>query len=284
MHASLLFLLMFVFYAAVISLGAWFTVGPARRQQFRQLLQVSASRTAFLCSGILLAPSRLAVRGSSRLFRTCNFLAAKVAEHRRRAAMVGVLVALPALVAFVFADRHALEAYSELPAPADPVIAALLHGEQLVAPPSLPPEAFVTRELNAERQDLADADRQWSTLKPDFRQRLLALYTLMQARGYRMVLIEGYRSPQRQAALARLGPQVTNAGAYQSYHQYGLAADSAFYRDGRILISAKDPWAMEGYRLYGQYAQSLGLVWGGAWRMRDFGHVELHVPGVIAKK
>jgi peptidoglycan L-alanyl-D-glutamate endopeptidase CwlK len=284
MHASLLFLLMFAIYAVVLSLGAWFTIGPVRRQQFRQLFQVSAARTIFLCSGILLAPPRLAVRGGGRLLHSCNALAARAAQHKRRAAMVALLISLPALFAFVFVDRNALEAYKELPAPTDPVIAALLHGEQLVPPSTLPPEVFVTRELNAERQDLADADRQWPALRPEFRQRLLALYTLMEARGYRMVLLEGYRSPQRQAALARLGPQVTNAGAYQSYHQYGLAADSAFYRNGRIVISAEDPWAMKGYRLYGQYAQSLGLVWGGDWRMRDFGHVELHVPGVMAKK
>ena len=62
----------------------------------------------------------------------------------------------------------------------------------------------------------------------------------------------------------------------QSYHQYGLAADSAFYRNGKLVISEKDPWAMRGYQLYGKTAQEVGLVWGGSWKsIKDLGHVEL---------
>jgi peptidoglycan L-alanyl-D-glutamate endopeptidase CwlK len=96
-----------------------------------------------------------------------------------------------------------------------------------------------------------------------------------------MVLLEGYRSPERQQMLANLGTHVTNAKAFQSYHQFGLAADSAFYRDGKLIISERDAWAMEGYRLYGEYAESVGLVWGGRWQMRDLGHVELRRTGTV---
>jgi hypothetical protein len=45
---------------------------------------------------------------------------------------------------------------------------------------------------------------------------------------------------------------VTNAKAFQSYHQFGLAADCAFLRDGKLVISEKDPWAMRGYQFYGR--------------------------------
>ena len=77
---------------------------------------------------------------------------------------------------------------------------------------------------------------------------------------------------------------MTRAGAYESYHQYGLAADSAFRRDGRIVIAETDPWAMRGYELYGQVAHSVGLTWGGEWTLKDFGHVELRRPGVLRHK
>ena len=100
--------------------------------------------------------------------------------------------------------------------------------------------------------------------------------------GYDMTLLEGYRSPERQAALAAKGSSVTMAGAWQSYHQYGLAADCAFYRQGKLLISEKDPWAMRGYQLYGQVAQQMGLTWGGHWQMMDLGHIELPKPGARA--
>jgi peptidoglycan L-alanyl-D-glutamate endopeptidase CwlK len=92
-------------------------------------------------------------------------------------------------------------------------------------------------------------------------------------------LLEGYRSPARQDLLAAMGSAVTNARAFQSWHQYGLAADCAFLRDGKLVISEKDPWAMRGYQLYGEVAESLGLTWGGRWTMMDFGHTELRLRG-----
>ncbi|TDM08527.1 MAG: hypothetical protein C4K60_03555 [Ideonella sp. MAG2] len=79
-----------------------------------------------------------------------------------------------------------------------------------------------------------------------------------------------------------MGGHVTRAGGGQSYHQYGLAADCAFLRNGKVVISEADPWAAKGYELYGQMAQSVGMVWGGSWRsIKDLGHVELRRPGVI---
>ncbi|MEH3087671.1 MAG: M15 family metallopeptidase [Xylophilus ampelinus] len=159
----------------------------------------------------------------------------------------------------------------------DERVAQLLRGEELVPPPPLPPESFTTAEVEAWQPLARSASRQWDLLDETFRQRLLLVFKLVRERhGYEMVLIEGYRSPQRQAALAALGPSVTRAGPFESYHQFGLAADCAFVRNGRIVISEKDAWAMDGYRHYGAIAQSVGLVWGGEWRnLRDWGHVEL---------
>jgi peptidoglycan L-alanyl-D-glutamate endopeptidase CwlK len=161
------------------------------------------------------------------------------------------------------------------------LVSSLLKGEQLVPPPALPPAVFVTREVEMVRPDLGLASRNWAKLDDDFQQRLLVVLKIMKERyGYDMALIEGYRSPERQAELAAQGSNVTNAGAYQSYHQYGLAADCAFYRNGKLVISEKDPWAMRGYQLYGQVAEAAGLVWGGSWKMMDLGHAELHKPGM----
>jgi peptidoglycan LD-endopeptidase CwlK len=46
-------------------------------------------------------------------------------------------------------------------------------------------------------------------------------------------------------------------------------------RNGKLVISERDPWAMKGYELYGEVAQRAGLTWGGRWQNRDLGHVEL---------
>ncbi|RJF95849.1 M15 family peptidase [Noviherbaspirillum saxi] len=198
-----------------------------------------------------------------------------VSAKRKSFALIALLIVLPVLLISLVSSGPTLDGYDDLPAAADPVILSLLNGEQLVPPPALPPEVFMTREVAAERIELASASREWALLDADFRQRLLAVYRMMERHGYQMALVEGYRSPMRQEALASIGQHVTNARAFQSYHQFGLAADNGFYRDGRLVISEKDSWAMAGYRLYGQYAESVGLTWGGRWQMRDFGHVEL---------
>ena len=134
------------------------------------------------------------------------------------------------------------------------------------------------------RPDAIHASRNWNLLDAEFTQRLLVVYKLMKERhGYEMVLIEGYRSPERQARLFEQGAHVTQAGANMSYHQYGLAADSAFFKDGKVLISERDPWVMRGYQLYGEVAAQVGLTWGGNWKMQDYGHVELRRPGVLGR-
>lgn len=190
------------------------------------------------------------------------------------------LLALPPLVVFSLRALHTLDVYDDsTTAQVDSVVATLLQGEQLVPPPPLPPEVFTTAEVEQVRPRLATADRRWDLLDADFRQRLLLAYRLMRdEHGYEMALIEGYRSPERQTLLASLGAHVTNAAAWQSYHQHGLAADSAFLRAGKLVISERDPWAAKGYELYGEVAQRVGLTWGGRWQNADLGHVELRKP------
>ncbi|TKC88314.1 M15 family metallopeptidase [Trinickia terrae] len=192
------------------------------------------------------------------------------------------ILATPPLIAIALRGRQLLFQYDDtaIRVP-DEKIAALLNGEQLVPPPQLPPEVFATQEVERVRPALVDASRDWNLLDADFRTRLLLVYKIMREQyGYQMALLEGYRSPARQNRLAQLGG-VTNAAAFQSYHQYGLAADNAFLRDGKLVISEKDPWAMHGYELYGQTAEQVGLVWGGRWKLMDLGHVEYHKPGFV---
>lgn len=190
------------------------------------------------------------------------------------------ILAAPPLLAIALRGRQLFQYDGGAYVP-DEKIAALLHGEQLVPPPPLPPEVFATQEVEQVRPALREASRDWSLLDADFTTRLLLVYKIMREQyGYEMALLEGYRSPERQNRLAQLGG-VTNAAAYQSYHQYGLAADNAFLRDGKLVISEKDPWAMRGYQLYGQTAEQVGLTWGGRWKLMDLGHVEYHKPGFV---
>ncbi|WP_035375168.1 M15 family metallopeptidase [Pseudoduganella violaceinigra] len=192
------------------------------------------------------------------------------------AAATGLLAAAPPLLVRLLRPRQMVPAFDDKVHIEDPQIAALLQGEQLAPPPPLPPLAFSAAEVELQRPMLAQADRDWQRLDKDFAQRLLAVFNVMRERhGYEMALLEGYRSPERQDRLAAAGSHVSNARAFQSFHQYGLAADCAFIRDGKLVISERDPWAMRGYQLYGEAAESVGMVWGGRWSMMDFGHTEL---------
>ncbi|QBE65952.1 M15 family metallopeptidase [Pseudoduganella lutea] len=196
-----------------------------------------------------------------------------------------LLLAVPPLVAWMSAGHAQLSDYEESPRSVNTQVAALLEGEQLVPPPPLPPLAFASAEVQQERPMIVSASRDWALLNVVYQQRLLHVFRIMKERhGYDMAILEGYRSPQRQDMLAAMGPGVTNAAAFQSWHQYGLAADCAFVRNGRIVISEKDPWAMRGYQLYGEVAESMGLTWGGRWKMQDLGHTELRMPGVMKRR
>ncbi len=226
-------------------------------------------------------PVGAALDGTQRLAR-------RVLKYARRhpwlitAACMTIMV--PPLAAWTFGARSSLPGYEASEPSSNALVASLFKGEQLVPPVPLPPMVFSTQEVQLLRPMLADASRNWGLLHTEFGQRLLLAFKIMKEQhGYDMALLEGYRSPARQDMLANQGSHVSNARAFQSYHQYGLAADCAFLRDGKLVIFEKDPWAMQGYRLYGQVVESLGLTWGGRWTMMDFGHTELRLKGVIGK-
>lgn len=197
--------------------------------------------------------------------------------------LAGVAVlCLPPLLVWLIGDSNRLDGFDVSTRDVNVHVADLLKGEQLVPPVALPPAIFTTQEVLQTHPMLISASRNWNQLNHDFTQRLLLIFKIMKEKhGYDMVLLEGYRSPERQDRLAHQKTNVTDAAAFESYHQYGLAADCAFLRDGKLVISEKDAWAMRGYQLYGEVAESVGIHWGGRWKMMDFGHTELRLPGVI---
>ena len=195
-----------------------------------------------------------------------------------------LLLLVPVLSAWLASSRTMLGGFEAPTRETNDQVASLLQGELLAPPPPLPPLLFTAQEVEAMRPQLVSASRDWGLLDKAYAQRLLQAFRIMKERhGYDMALLEGYRSPGRQDMLASLGPSVSNAAAFQSWHQYGRAADCAFLRDGKLVISERDPWAMRGYQLFGEVAESLGLVWGGRWKMMDYGHTELRVAGVMQR-
>jgi len=279
-----MFIFSMLLFFLLACLSAWLLLFPTGRDVMLQSLAALGRRAGLRLQTINHDSTRQA---GAMLYHLRSLLADTVRLLRRRFLLVfsaSVLIAVPALLALLLGGERILGGYGGDERAINEQVADLLKGEQLVAPEPLPPLVFTTAEVTQERPLLDGANRNWQLLDAAFAQRLLLVFKIMRERyGYDMAILEGYRSPERQNLLAAAGPSVTNAKAFQSYHQFGLAADCAFLRDGKLVISEKGPWAMRGYRLYGETAEAAGLRWGGRWTMMDFGHTELRVPGTVKK-
>lgn len=279
-----MFLFSVLIFFLLVCLAAWLLLFPAAGDMARlSLAQLGRRAGARLQDagrrGTVEAGSLLHV-GTRGLGRSVLFLR----HHALAMLAAAVLLTVPPGLAWLVGGRAMLGGFDGAGQAVNTQVADLLAGEQLVPPAPLPPLVFSTAEVTLARPMLDGANRNWRLLDAGYAQRLLMVFKIMKEQhGYDMAILEGYRSPERQNQLAAAGPNVTNARAFQSYHQFGLAADCAFLRDGKLLISERDPWAMRGYQLYGEAAESLGLHWGGRWTMMDFGHTELRIAGTVHK-
>ena len=98
----------------------------------------------------------------------------------------------------------------------------------------------------ASNNNLWKRNKDFNALAPFFREILIRVISECVKEGLNIDMIEGYRSPDRQAYIYEegrvrpgqnvtkekpMGSKATNALPWQSWHQYGLAADLAFYTD-----------------------------------------------------
>ncbi|QYF92753.1 M15 family metallopeptidase [Massilia sp. PAMC28688] len=279
-----MFFVAIALYFLLACLVSWMILFPAGREFVLQALAGAGQRMQQRLGHLARQQGEGVVKiqqsGRSSLRNLISFVRAHYVLFT-----VGILLILiPPIVALTSGSSTMLGGFDTPVRETNQQVAMLLEGEQLVPPPPLPPAVFATVEVEQVRPMLVTASRDWDRLDPEFAQRLLLIFKIMKERhGYEMAILEGYRSPERQNKLAAMGSNVTNAAAFQSWHQYGLAADCAFLRNGKIVITEKDPWAMRGYELYGEVAESVGLTWGGRWKMMDFGHTELRRKGVMKR-
>lgn len=105
--------------------------------------------------------------------------------------------------------------------------------------------AAVTAERNRlDKRVLAleGPDRNVLMLHPVMRGSVIELQKKLKEAKLQFELFEGWRSPIRQEALYASNPRVTNARAWRSAHQYGLAADFV-WRDGKFWSwDDEHPW------------------------------------------
>ena len=109
-----------------------------------------------------------------------------------------------------------------------------------------------------------------ASLEPKFRVKIEKLVEWLEVTfpHDEITIAETYRSPKKQNELYKKGNHITQVRGGFSKHQYNMAVDIYFIKDGKIR-----PFCPRYYYL-GMQAQKLNLIWGGDWKMRDFGHLE----------
>lgn len=131
-------------------------------------------------------------------------------------------------------------------------------------------------------------------MHPKLRDELLKDYTYVNekllGKGVRLRFAYTYRSPEEQTALYNQGrkikgPKVTNANAYQSLHNYGLAFDIVLLLDTNLdgtfktaswdTVKDFDKDGTADWIEVVNYFKSKGWTWGGDWRsFPDMPHFE----------
>jgi hypothetical protein len=151
-----------------------------------------------------------------------------------------------------------------------------------------------------------------SDLVPSFAAKLSTLIGMMADRGYEFRLAQGVRTPDTQARYycswaghppehidsvvadlrskgadyiaglmeghrdePRHSAWLTNALPGEGWHQWGLAADCYYYRDGKLVSDGKHPV----YKEWADAARSIGLTAGFYFSTPDAGHVQLPAQG-----
>lgn len=124
---------------------------------------------------------------------------------------------------------------------------------------------------------------------PKIREMLLKQYTEannLLGKGSRLRFAYVHRTPEEQNALFNKRPKVTNAKAWQSIHNYGLAFDIVLLYDNDLngsfeeaswsLIKDYDKDSKADWMEVTNYFKSKGWTWGGDWKkFKDAPHFEM---------
>jgi peptidoglycan LD-endopeptidase CwlK len=123
---------------------------------------------------------------------------------------------------------------------------------------------------------------------PVIREQLLKDYieaNNLLGKGVRLRFAYVYRSPQEQDKLFKQKPKVTNAKAWQSIHNYGLAFDIVIMYDNNgdnvfeevswNMLRDGDKDGKADWKEIIDYFQKKGYEWGGTWKkFKDYPHFQ----------
>ena len=107
-----------------------------------------------------------------------------------------------------------------------------------------------------------------SFLKQPFKDSVELFLRDCEARGIHLMIVETYRTPDRQDKMKKRGR--SRLGADQSKHQHGLAIDVVPVIKGKMVWHNRKLWLK-----IGKLGEKRGLRWGGRWKnFVDYPHFE----------
>lgn len=127
------------------------------------------------------------------------------------------------------------------------------------------PEKPLSSQQVRERVTNPPAENGFDKLYPPFRKKIQALLAECQRQGLNISVRETFRSPERQQAIFNSAKGTgTNAEAFKSWHQYGLAVDVAPVVDKSAALPSERAVLARVNAI--QQELGLDLVWGGNFR------------------
>src|SRR5574343_557553 len=117
------------------------------------------------------------------------------------------------------------------------------------------------------------SEKRIATLHPDIQDDARGfINTVEKELGVKLLVAQALRIPNEQNDLyaqgrTKAGKIVTNAKAFESYHNYGLAFDVVRMVDG------KADWTPVDAKI-AAIAKRFGFAWGGEWKFKDYPHFE----------
>ena len=120
-------------------------------------------------------------------------------------------------------------------------------------------------------------------LYPDVRKKFKLLEERMALVGKPILLQSDFRTAKKQNELyaqgrTKSGKIVTNARALESWHNVSFAFDCVFQK------YYWSPPSQYWWDILGNEGEKLGLIWGGRWDLRDYGHFEHPITETINRK
>lgn len=132
----------------------------------------------------------------------------------------------------------------------------------------MPPEQWVVLDEVIVSDTRPERFTELSFLRQPFRDSVVLFLRDCESRGIHLVIVETYRTPDRQDVLKKRGRSRLRGD--QSKHQHGLAIDVVPTKHGKFIWHDRKLW-----NRIGKLGKKRCMLWGGDWqRLYDPGHFE----------